>query len=158
LSNEVAKEGIDSIHKRKRERRRRGQVPKIKSPSIAHSHHHDSSLRYLNTVPHYDTSLRYLITVPHYGTSLTTLLSTKTTMEQFFLPTRRFQNGWESSPWADDGPFNCTSSSTLICKRHFASPPRCGFTFVLLAINCSVVRVFLFFFFSDSRFGEVSRC
>jgi hypothetical protein len=36
-------------------------------------------------------------------------------MEQFFTPARRLQNGWESSPWADD-PFNYTEVVALKCR------------------------------------------
>ena len=89
MSNEAAKDGIDSIHKRKRERRRGGQSLSINIPSIAHP------------TSRYDTSL------------LTTLLSTA--MEQFLTPARRLQNGWESSPWADD-PFNYTEVVALKCR------------------------------------------
>jgi hypothetical protein len=83
LSNEAAKDGIDSIPER--ERLRRTGVG-INIPSIAHP------------TSRYDTSL---------------LLSTA--MEQFFTPTRRLQNEWESSPWADD-PFNYTEVVALKCR------------------------------------------
>jgi hypothetical protein len=40
-------------------------------------------------------------------------------MEQFFTPTRRFQDGWESSPWADDGPFNYTEVALTVPVEEF---------------------------------------
>ena len=40
-------------------------------------------------------------------------------MEQFFTPTKRLQIGWESSPWADDGPFNYTEVALTVPLEEF---------------------------------------
>jgi hypothetical protein len=46
-------------------------------------------------------------------------MSTNTTMEQFFTPTRRLQDIWESSSWADDGPFNYTGVALTVPVEEF---------------------------------------
>jgi hypothetical protein len=48
----------------------------------------------------------------------TTAVGQNTTMAQFFTPTRRFQTGWESSPWADD-PFNYTEVALKVPVGEF---------------------------------------